>query len=41
MNPQSRNIESIIIVGGGTAAWMTAAYLGKFLENQDVRIRVV
>lgn len=34
-------VRSILIVGGGTAGWMTAASLGKFLKNLGCRITLV
>ncbi|MET9450129.1 tryptophan halogenase family protein [Streptomyces cinerochromogenes] len=36
----SDNIEHIVILGGGTAGWMSAAYLGKALQGA-VRITVL
>jgi len=34
-------IENIIIVGGGTAGWMAAASLARFLDNAPTRIHVI
>ncbi len=34
-------IRSIAIIGGGTAGWMTAASLSKFLKNLNCRIQLV
>src|SRR5881398_237715 len=36
----STPIQSVVIIGGGSAGWMTAAYLSKALQ-QTVRITVV
>jgi tryptophan halogenase len=34
-------IRSIVIVGGGSAGWMCAASLAKFLQNLNCRIRLI
>jgi tryptophan halogenase len=38
---QSAAIKKIVIVGGGTAGWMSAAALSHFFEDQDVSIHLV
>ncbi|HTN41905.1 MAG TPA: tryptophan 7-halogenase, partial [Asticcacaulis sp.] len=38
MNPQ---IKQIVIVGGGSAGWMTAAALSSLLSPKDVSITLV
>lgn len=34
-------VRKILIVGGGTAGWMTAAYLAKWLESVDIEVSLV
>ncbi len=36
-----RRIRDVVIVGGGTAGWMAAAALSKFLANGHSRIRLI
>lgn len=38
---EQRTIRSIAIIGGGTAGWMTAASMAKFLKNLGCRIRLI
>ncbi|BFM19234.1 tryptophan halogenase family protein [Gilvimarinus japonicus] len=38
---QYKNKRDVLIVGGGTAGWMTAAALSRFLDPEHFRIRLV
>ena len=38
---ESRDIKNILIVGGGTAGWMAATYLSRFLTHTDCKITLV
>src|SRR5687768_2636629 len=38
---KNRDIERVVIVGGGTAGWMAAAALARFLDNGRRRIELV
>lgn len=37
----SRPVKKILVVGGGTAGWMTAAYLARWLENTHIQVTLV
>src|SRR5690606_18674930 len=37
----SHPVKKILVVGGGTAGWMTAAYLAKWLEGVDIQVSLV
>jgi len=39
--PQSNEIESVVIVGGGTAGWMAAASFARFLNDGKRKITLV
>lgn len=34
-------LQNIVIVGGGTAGWMTASALSRFLQGQEVSVRLI
>jgi tryptophan halogenase len=40
-NTQSNQIKRIIVAGGGTAGWMTAAALARMLDTQQVEVILV
>lgn len=37
----NNNIKSVLIVGGGTAGWMTAVAMSKFLDPQTCKVQLV
>jgi len=38
---QNRQIQEVLILGGGTAGWMSAALLARFLRPMDISVRLV
>jgi tryptophan 7-halogenase len=36
-----KKVAKIVILGGGTAGWMTAAFLSKWLEGVDIQVTLV
>jgi tryptophan halogenase len=41
MNMSQKRIENIVIVGGGTAGWMTAAAFARSLDPRQYKVRLV
>jgi tryptophan halogenase len=41
MNKTKKEIEHIVILGGGTAGWMTAAALSKLLPSQHFKVTLI
>ncbi len=41
MNTKNKKINSIVIAGGGTSGWMTAAALSKHFEGKSIDITLI
>ena len=41
INNQDNHIKRVIIVGGGTAGWMSAATLSRYLKNNRYEIILI
>lgn len=41
MNHKNKTIKSIVIAGGGTSGWMTAAALSKHFQGQNIKITLI
>ena len=37
----AKTVKKIVIVGGGTAGWMAAAYLARWLENTPIEVTLI
>ena len=38
---ENMDIQDVVIVGGGTAGWMTAAAMSRLLDNKKVKVRLI